>query len=111
MLFLLGAIACHGSSGGGFQMPPTQVTVATVAPQTIPAHYEYQGVASSSKHIIVRAQVSGVVIARPFVEGTDVAKGTLLYEIDTTQYAAAAEERSGERRGRQGEDWPARRST
>jgi membrane fusion protein (multidrug efflux system) len=86
--FLLGAIACHGSSGGGFQMPPTQVTVATVAPQTIPAQYAYQGVAQSSKHIIVRAQVAGVVIARPFVEGTDVAKGTLLYEIDTTQYAA-----------------------
>jgi membrane fusion protein (multidrug efflux system) len=86
---LLGAIACHGSSGGsGFQMPPTKVTVATVVPQTIPAHYEYQGVAQSSKHIIVRAQVAGVIIARPFVEGTDVAKGTLLYEIDTTQYAA-----------------------
>ena len=47
------------------------------------------------KHIIVRAQVAGVVIARPFVEGTDVAKGTLLYEIDTTQYAAALRNATG----------------
>jgi membrane fusion protein (multidrug efflux system) len=71
------------------QFPPTQVTVVTTAPQTIPAHFRYQGVAQSSKHIVVRAQVAGVVIARPFVEGTDVARGTLLYQIDTTQYAAA----------------------
>lgn len=71
------------------QFPPTQVTVVTVAPQTIPVSFRYQGVAQSSKHIVVRAQVAGVVIARPFVEGTDVAKGTLLYQIDTTQYAAA----------------------
>jgi membrane fusion protein (multidrug efflux system) len=71
------------------QFPPTQVTVVTVTPQSIAAHFRYQGLARSSKHIIVRAQVAGVVIARPFVEGTDVAKGTLLYQIDTTQYAAA----------------------
>jgi membrane fusion protein (multidrug efflux system) len=70
------------------QFPPTGVTVVSVTPQTIPVHFRYQGVAQSSKHIIVRAQVTGVIIARPFVEGTDVAKGTLLYEIDTTQYAA-----------------------
>ena len=35
--------------------------------------FRYQGVAQSSKHIIVRAQVAGVIIARPFTEGTDVA--------------------------------------
>ncbi len=77
------------------QFPPTQVTTVTVAPQTIAAHYRYQGIARSSKHIIVRAQVAGVIIARPFIEGTDVAKGTLLYEIDTTQYAAALRNASG----------------
>jgi membrane fusion protein, multidrug efflux system len=71
------------------QFPPTKVSVVTVTPQTIPAHFRYQAVAQASKHIVVRAQVAGVIIARPFVEGTDVAKGTLLYQIDTTQYAAA----------------------
>lgn len=77
------------------QFPPTQVTVVTVTPQTIAAHFRYQGVAQASKHIIVRAQVAGVIAARPFVEGTDVAKGTLLYQIDTTQYAAALRSASG----------------
>src|SRR6185312_1457202 len=60
-----------------------------VSPRTIATHFRYQGVAQASKHIVVRAQVAGVIIARPFVEGTDVPKGALLYEIDTTQYAAA----------------------
>jgi membrane fusion protein, multidrug efflux system len=93
-LALFTAVACHGPQAP-MQFPPTQVTTVTVTPQTIAAHYRYQGIARSSKHIIVRAQVAGVVIARPFVEGTDVAKGTLLYEIDTTQYAAALRNASG----------------
>jgi membrane fusion protein (multidrug efflux system) len=80
-------IGCRPGQGSPV-LRPAQVTVVTVAPQTIPIHFRYQGVAQASKHIIVRAQVAGVIIARPFVEGTDVAKGTLLYQIDTTQYAA-----------------------
>ena len=91
-LLVVAALGCGGAPSGmpaGMQMPPTQVTVATIAPTTIPARFRYQGVARASKHIIVRAQVAGVIIARPFVEGTDVARGTLLYLIDTTQYAAA----------------------
>lgn len=93
-LALFTATACHKPQAP-MQFPPTQVTTVTVTPQTIAAHYRYQGIARSSKHIIVRAQVAGVVIARPFVEGSNVAKGTLLYEIDTTQYAAALRNASG----------------
>jgi membrane fusion protein (multidrug efflux system) len=87
LALLLAIAGCHAAQAG-MQMPPTKVTVVTAKTQTIPAHFRYQGVAQSSKHIIVRAQVAGVIIARPFVEGTDVAAGTLLYLIDTTQYAA-----------------------
>ena len=58
----------------GMQMPPTKVTVATRATDDS-GQFRYQGIAQSSKHIIVRAQVAGVIIARPFVEGTDVAEG------------------------------------
>lgn len=85
---LLAVGGCRPSPGP-MQLPPTRVTVVTVTPQTIPAHFMYQGVAQASKHIVVRAQVAGVIVRRPFVEGTDVAQGTLLYLIDTTQYAAA----------------------
>jgi membrane fusion protein, multidrug efflux system len=72
-----------------FQMPPTKVSVIEVSPQTIAAHYDYQGVASASKHVEVRANVTGVILRRAFVEGTDVPQGALLYQIDTTIYEAA----------------------
>ena len=88
LALVLGIAACHAAQAG-MQMPPTKVTIVTTRPQSIAAHFQYQGVAQASKHIIVRSQVSGVIIERPFIEGTDVAAGTLLYKIDTTQYAAA----------------------
>src|SRR5207237_8332939 len=34
-------------------------------------------------------QVTGVIVARPYAEGTDVARGTLLFKIDPTTYEAA----------------------
>ncbi len=77
------------------QMPPTQVTVLTVTPQTIPAHYRYQGAATASKHVTVRPSVSGVILARPFTEGTDVPKGKVLFKIDTALYAAALQNALG----------------
>jgi membrane fusion protein, multidrug efflux system len=88
-LAVLFAVGGCRPSPGPMQLPPTRVTVVTVTPQTIPAQFIYQGVAQASKHIIVRAQVAGVIVRRPFVEGTDVAEGALLYLVDTTQYAAA----------------------
>jgi membrane fusion protein (multidrug efflux system) len=68
--------------------PPPQVSVLTVQRQTIPADYEYVAQAASSNSAQVRAQVSGVIVARTFVEGTDVRKGALLYRIDPRTYAA-----------------------
>lgn len=61
----------------------------TVKPQTVPADFEYVGQAEASKRVEVRAQVSGVIIARPYVEGTDVQKGAVLFQIDPTPYEAA----------------------
>lgn len=69
--------------------PPPTVSVITVHPSTIPANFEYVGQASASKSVEVRAQVSGIIISRPYVEGTDVPKGALLFRIDPTQYRAA----------------------
>jgi membrane fusion protein (multidrug efflux system) len=69
--------------------PPPEVAVLTVAPETVAAHYEYVGQAEASRRVEVRSQVTGVIVARPYVEGTDVAQGTLLFRIDPTTYEAA----------------------
>jgi membrane fusion protein, multidrug efflux system len=68
--------------------PPPEVSVLTVQPQTIPALYEWVAEAAASKSVQVRAQVSGVIVERPYVEGTDVPKGKVLYRIDPRTYQA-----------------------
>ena len=69
--------------------PPPEVSVLTVAPETVSARYEFVGEAAASRRVEVRSQVTGVILARPYAEGTDVAKGTLLFRIDPTTYEAA----------------------
>ncbi len=68
--------------------PPPQVTVLTVQRQTIPGQYEWVAQAAASKSVQVRSQVSGVIVERPYVEGTDVPKGKVLYRIDPRTYQA-----------------------
>jgi membrane fusion protein (multidrug efflux system) len=68
--------------------PPPEVSVLTVQPQTIPGQYEWVAQAAASKSVQVRAQVSGVIVDRPYVEGTDVPKGKVLYRIDPRTYQA-----------------------
>jgi membrane fusion protein (multidrug efflux system) len=64
------------------------VTVLTVQRQTIPVGNEWVGQAAASKSVQVRSQVSGVIVERPYVEGTDVPKGKVLYRIDPRTYQA-----------------------
>jgi len=68
--------------------PPPEVTVLAVQRQTIPGQYEWVAQAAASKSVEVRAQVSGVIIERPYVEGTDVPKGKVLFRIDPRTYQA-----------------------
>jgi len=63
--------------------------VLAIAPETVSARYEFVGQAAASRRVEVRAQVAGVIIARPYGEGTDVPKGALLFQIDPTTYEAA----------------------
>src|SRR2546426_12514486 len=69
--------------------PPPEVSALTVAPETVSARFEFVGQAAASRRVEVRAQVAGVIVARPYAEGTDVPKGALLFQIDSTTYDAA----------------------
>jgi membrane fusion protein (multidrug efflux system) len=71
-------------------LPPPAVTIVTTEPQDIPASIELVGQGAASKFIEVRSQLNGVIIERPYTEGSDVAKGTLLFRLDPTVYEAAA---------------------
>ena len=89
-LVLLGAAAARRRSpGASATPPPPEVSVVTVVPETVAALYEYVGQAEASRRVEVRALVTGVIVARPYIEGTDVAAGTLLFRVDPTTYDAA----------------------
>jgi membrane fusion protein (multidrug efflux system) len=77
------------------QYPPPDVTVLTVHPEKVEAKLDYVGQAEASKAVEVRSQITGVIVARPYVEGTDVAAGTVLYRIDPTTYEAALRSAEG----------------
>ena len=90
LLLIVGAAAARRRTPVASAPPPApEVSVLTVVPETVLARYEYVGQAAASRSVEVRSQVTGVIVARPYAEGTDVAKGTLLFRIDPTTYEAA----------------------
>jgi len=64
--------------------PPSEVSVLTVAPRSIEDKLDFTGQVQAYRSVQVRAQASGVILARPFVEGSEVHTGEVLYRIDPT---------------------------
>lgn len=82
-----------GQSGKAAQaggMPSaTEVSVITAAPETLPVTVETTGKTESYRQVEVRAQVSGTLLKRTFVEGAMVKKGDLLFQIDPVPFQTA----------------------
>jgi len=90
------AVAGCGPSGGADKggppggMPPSEVTVMTVAPKAIPVAFEYVGQTAGSREVEVRARVTGILLKRNFDEGGPVKQGQSLFTIDPAPFEAAA---------------------
>jgi membrane fusion protein, multidrug efflux system len=86
-----GASDKGGHKGGpGAGMPPPEVTVMTVTPQSLPVTFDYVGQTAGSREVEVRARVTGILLARNFKEGGPVAKGQSLFTIDPAPFQAVA---------------------
>ncbi|WP_029911741.1 efflux RND transporter periplasmic adaptor subunit [Pelobacter seleniigenes] len=72
----------------GMQRPPVEVTVYTVAPQTVVLTQDLPGRTSSFQVAEIRPQVTGIIIDRLFTEGSFVKEGQQLYQIDPAPYQA-----------------------
>jgi membrane fusion protein (multidrug efflux system) len=88
---LIAGMAC-GAGGpaqrqGGF--PPADVGVVTVEPQTLSQTYDFVGDVEPSRRTEVRARVEGVILERPFVEGSAVKAGQVLFRLDRVKTEAA----------------------
>ncbi|ACK86236.1 efflux RND transporter periplasmic adaptor subunit [Methylorubrum extorquens] len=89
---LLGATltACKPAANdpAAAEMPPMDVSVATVEPATVPRTFDLPGRLASTRVAEVRAQVSGIVRERAFAEGSLVGKNDVLFRIDPAIYKA-----------------------
>lgn len=89
--------ACGPSSSdkaaASAEAPPIVSTVK-VAATSLPRIQEFPGRLASTRVSEVRAQVSGIVLERAFVEGSDVAQGDTLFRINAAVYQAEVESRA-----------------
>jgi multidrug efflux system membrane fusion protein len=77
-------------------MPVPEVQVRNVVERPVPTRMEFTGQLAASHQVDVRARVSGYVVSAPFVEGSIVPAGALLFEIDPRPYIAKYEEAKAE---------------
>ncbi|MFI5311682.1 MAG: efflux RND transporter periplasmic adaptor subunit [Gemmatimonadales bacterium] len=83
-------LADCGAKGGPPRMPPpSEVGIVTVAPQTLPQSYDLVGEVEPSRRVEVRSRVEGVILERPFAEGTAVTAGQVLFRLDRVKTEAA----------------------
>lgn len=78
-----------GSGPGGPPAGPVEVGVVAVRQGDVPLTLELPGRTSASETAEVRPQVTGVIQARLFAEGSLVRRGQTLYRIDPSLYRAA----------------------
>ncbi|HIV72824.1 MAG TPA: efflux RND transporter periplasmic adaptor subunit [Candidatus Aquabacterium excrementipullorum] len=86
---LLTLAACGPSNGGQQQPPATEVGVVTLHAQPLALNTELPGRTVAARTAEIRPQVSGIIRARLFTEGTVVKAGQALYQIDAASYQAA----------------------
>ena len=87
-LFALFVAGCQDD----LQPPPAGLPEVTVVPaivKDIPIEEDFVGRVVAFRSVEVRTQVEGLLVRRAFMEGTDVKKGALLFEIDPRPLAAA----------------------
>jgi membrane fusion protein (multidrug efflux system) len=81
--------ACEEQKTAPLQPPPTQVTVVTLKSEAVTLTRELPGRTNAFAVAEVRPQVTGIVKERLFTEGSEVAAGQPLYQLDDATYRAA----------------------
>ncbi len=90
--------------------PSVAVTAFVVEKQTIPATFQFVGVAKSSHPVDIRARVEGYLWSIDYEEGSFVKKDQLLFQLDPRTYEASVQEAQGELAREEAMLWRAKRS-
>ena len=84
--------SCKNNSKAGQLGGPVQVVPYTVELSNVVYYDTYPGTAVATDEVQLRSEVSGYVTGIYFTEGSQVKKGSKLYEIDRRKFQAAYEE-------------------
>ena len=91
-LLVLAFAGCgKGGAGGGamgFKPPPMPVETAPVVQERVSDRFEAVGSIDASEAITVVSEIDGTVVRLPFQEGTTVARGSLIAQLDDAQLRA-----------------------
>jgi membrane fusion protein, multidrug efflux system len=74
------------------QPAPRPAAVAKVITKDVPLYLDEIGTCAAYETVQVQAQVSGVIVARHFQDGSDVKKGDLLFTIDPRPFQAVLDQ-------------------
>jgi multidrug efflux system membrane fusion protein len=95
-LALFGWALLHEKSSAKLEAPPvTAIAVAQVVRRDVPVSINALAQAQGWQTVLVRAQVSGALLQVPVREGSEVAKGELIAEIDPAPLRAALMQAQG----------------
>ncbi|EIX2687052.1 multidrug efflux RND transporter periplasmic adaptor subunit AcrA [Salmonella enterica] len=99
VLMLAGSLALTGCDDkqdqqGGQQMP--EVGVVTLKTEPLQITTELPGRTVAYRIAEVHPQVSGIILKRNFVEGSDIEAGVSLYQIDPATYQATYDSAKGD---------------
>lgn len=93
-LVLIGCNDKDAAQTGAQQAP--EVGVVTLKTEPLNITTDLPGRTSAFRVAEVRPQVSGIILKRNYVEGSDVTAGTSLYQIDPATYQAAYDSAKGD---------------
>lgn len=95
-LLALTLVHCKGETASAPRPPLPQVKVADVIQKDVLIQSEWVGTTDGMVNALIRAQVSGYLIKRPYTEGAFVKKGDLLFELDPSKFKAALDQAQGD---------------
>lgn len=88
LLMMFALSGCQESSEAP-KIPPPEVSVLSVTPNTVPVTFVMPGQTEASREVEIRAQIGGLIKKRYFTEGQEVQQGTPLYLIEPVPFKAA----------------------
>jgi membrane fusion protein (multidrug efflux system) len=95
-LSALALVHCKGETASAPPPPSVQVEVATVIQKDVPIQMEWVGTTDGSNNALIRAQVGGYLMKRPYTEGSFVKKGDLLFQLDPSKFQTALDQALGD---------------